>query len=123
MVGLPEVGPLVLIMFSSIWSRDQDANKRMIVPDPNARPSGQPRDGAKSLRLGRGRPADARLHDEEWGVPQRDPRMLWQMLMLEGFQAGLAWIIVLRKREAFRKAFAGLTRKRSLDSARRTSNV
>jgi DNA-3-methyladenine glycosylase I len=44
-------------------------------------------------------------HDEEWGVPQREPRMLWEMLMLEGFQAGLAWIIVLRKREAFRKAF------------------
>jgi DNA-3-methyladenine glycosylase I len=45
-------------------------------------------------------------HDEEWGVPQRDSRMLWEMLMLEGFQAGLAWIIILRKREAFRKAFA-----------------
>lgn len=46
-------------------------------------------------------------HDTEWGVPQRDPRMLWEMLMLEGFQAGLAWIIILRKREAFRAAFAG----------------
>jgi DNA-3-methyladenine glycosylase I len=46
-------------------------------------------------------------HDEEWGVPQHDSRMLWEMLMLEGFQAGLAWIIVLRKREAFRTAFAG----------------
>jgi DNA-3-methyladenine glycosylase I len=46
-------------------------------------------------------------HDQEWGVPQRDSRMLWEMLMLEGFQAGLAWIIVLRKREAFRAAFAG----------------
>jgi DNA-3-methyladenine glycosylase I len=46
-------------------------------------------------------------HDEEWGVPQHDPRMLWEMLALEGFQAGLAWITVLRKREAFRKAFAG----------------
>jgi DNA-3-methyladenine glycosylase I len=45
-------------------------------------------------------------HDEEWGVPQHDSRMLWEMMMLEGFQAGLAWIIVLRKREAFRKAFA-----------------
>lgn len=45
-------------------------------------------------------------HDAEWGVPQRDPRMLWEMLMLEGFQAGLAWIIILRKREAFRRAFA-----------------
>jgi DNA-3-methyladenine glycosylase I len=46
-------------------------------------------------------------HDAEWGVPQRDGRMLWEMLMLEGFQAGLAWIIVLRKREAFRRAFSG----------------
>lgn len=48
----------------------------------------------------------ARYHDEEWGVPQRDPRMLWEMLMLEGFQAGLSWRTVLHKREAFRKAFA-----------------
>lgn len=46
-------------------------------------------------------------HDEEWGVPQHDSRTLWEMLMLEGFQAGLAWITVLRKREAFRKAFKG----------------
>jgi len=45
-------------------------------------------------------------HDEEWGVPQHDSRMLWEMLMLEGFQAGLAWVIILRKRDAFRKAFA-----------------
>ena len=45
-------------------------------------------------------------HDTEWGVPQRDSRMLWEMLMLEGFQAGLSWITVLRKREAFRQAFA-----------------
>lgn len=46
-------------------------------------------------------------HDEEWGVPQRDARALWEMLMLEGFQAGLAWITILKKRPAFRKAFAG----------------
>ncbi len=46
-------------------------------------------------------------HDAEWGVPQRDSRALWELLMLEGFQAGLAWITVLRKREAFRKAFKG----------------
>lgn len=45
-------------------------------------------------------------HDQEWGVPQRDPRALWEMLMLEGFQAGLSWAIVLRKRDAFRKSFA-----------------
>jgi DNA-3-methyladenine glycosylase I len=46
-------------------------------------------------------------HDEEWGLPERDPRALWEKLMLDGFQAGLAWITVLRKRDAFRKAFAG----------------
>src|SRR6266700_176892 len=54
-----------------------------------------------------GDPLVQTYHDEEWGVPERDPRALWEMLMLEGFQAGLAWIIVLRKREAFRQAFAG----------------
>ena len=46
-------------------------------------------------------------HDEEWGVPQLDGRALWEMLMLEGFQAGLSWITILRKREAFRGAFKG----------------
>jgi DNA-3-methyladenine glycosylase I len=46
-------------------------------------------------------------HDEEWGVPERDPRALWEKLMLDGFQAGLAWITVLRKRDAFRAAFKG----------------
>ena len=46
-------------------------------------------------------------HDVEWGVPERNSRALWEMLMLEGFQAGLSWAIVLRKRDAFRKAFAG----------------
>jgi DNA-3-methyladenine glycosylase I len=51
-------------------------------------------------------------HDTEWGAPQRDSRALWEMLMLEGFQAGLAWIIVLRKREAFRKAFSGFDPRR-----------
>ncbi|TAK07506.1 MAG: DNA-3-methyladenine glycosylase I, partial [Rhizorhabdus sp.] len=52
-------------------------------------------------------PLMSAYHDSEWGVPQRDPRMLWEMLMLEGFQAGLSWIVILRKREAFRAAFAG----------------
>ena len=45
-------------------------------------------------------------HDREWGVPEFDSRALWELLMLEGFQAGLSWIVVLRKREAFRRAFA-----------------
>ena len=49
----------------------------------------------------------ARYHDEEWGVPQHDARMLWEMLVLEGFQAGLSWRTILHKRESFRKAFAG----------------
>ena len=52
-------------------------------------------------------PQMAAYHDAEWGVAQRDARMLWEMLMLEGFQAGLAWIVILRKREGFRAAFAG----------------
>jgi DNA-3-methyladenine glycosylase I len=54
-----------------------------------------------------GDPLMTAYHDEEWGIPERNGRSLWEMLMLEGFQAGLAWIIILRKREAFRGAFAG----------------
>jgi DNA-3-methyladenine glycosylase I len=46
-------------------------------------------------------------HDKEWGVPQHDSRALWEALMLDGFQAGLSWLTILRKREAFRKAFKG----------------
>ncbi|MCE6959485.1 DNA-3-methyladenine glycosylase I [Cereibacter sphaeroides] len=46
-------------------------------------------------------------HDREWGVPERDARALWEKLVLDGFQAGLAWITILRKRDAFRAAFAG----------------
>jgi DNA-3-methyladenine glycosylase I len=55
-------------------------------------------------------PADAlyvAYHDDEWGVPEYDSRALWEKLVLDGFQAGLAWITILRKREAFRAAFAG----------------
>ena len=44
-------------------------------------------------------------HDEEWGVPQHDDKRLFEMLILEGFQAGLSWLTILKKREAFRKAF------------------
>ncbi|MBA3812786.1 MAG: DNA-3-methyladenine glycosylase I [Caulobacteraceae bacterium] len=46
-------------------------------------------------------------HDDEWGVPEYDSRALWEKLVLDGFQAGLSWITILRKREAFRGAFAG----------------
>jgi DNA-3-methyladenine glycosylase I len=44
-------------------------------------------------------------HDREWGVPEHDSRALWEKLMLDGFQAGLSWSIILRKRAAFRRAF------------------
>ena len=55
-------------------------------------------------------PADAlyvAYHDDEWGVPEYDSQALWEKLVLDGFQAGLAWITILRKRDAFRLAFAG----------------
>ncbi len=52
-------------------------------------------------------PLERHYHDTEWGVPVRDGRALWECLMLEGFQAGLSWTVILRKREAFRAAFAG----------------
>ena len=45
-------------------------------------------------------------HDQEWGVPEHDPRALWEKLVLDGFQAGLSWITILKKRDAFRRAFA-----------------
>jgi DNA-3-methyladenine glycosylase I len=61
-------------------------------------------------RCGWVNPADAlyvAYHDTEWGVPEYDSRALWEKLVLDGFQAGLAWITILRKREAFRAAFRG----------------
>ncbi len=51
-------------------------------------------------------------HDEEWGVPEYDDRALYEKLILDGFQAGLAWITILRKREAFRRAFDGFVPER-----------
>lgn len=46
-------------------------------------------------------------HDTEWGVPEYDSRALWEKLILDGFQAGLSWLTILKKREAFREAFEG----------------
>jgi DNA-3-methyladenine glycosylase I len=54
-----------------------------------------------------GDPLYEAYHDTEWGVPERDARALWEKLVLDGFQAGLAWITILRKRDAFRAAFDG----------------
>jgi DNA-3-methyladenine glycosylase I len=54
-----------------------------------------------------GAPDYLAYHDEEWGRPVRNDRALFERLSLEGFQSGLSWITILRKREAFREAFAG----------------
>lgn len=52
-------------------------------------------------------PIYTKYHDEEWGIPVYDDKKLFEMLLLETFQAGLSWIIILKKREAFREAFDG----------------
>ena len=52
-------------------------------------------------------PIYVEYHDTEWGVPEYDSRTLWEKLILDGFQAGLSWITILKKRENFRVAFAG----------------
>jgi DNA-3-methyladenine glycosylase I len=52
-------------------------------------------------------PLYVEYHDTDWGVPEWDGRALWEKLILDGFQAGLSWITILRKREAFRAAFRG----------------
>jgi DNA-3-methyladenine glycosylase I len=54
-----------------------------------------------------GEPLYVAYHDEEWGVPSHDDRHLFEMLVLEGAQAGLSWLTILRKREGYRRAFAG----------------
>jgi DNA-3-methyladenine glycosylase I len=52
-------------------------------------------------------PLDVQHHDEEWGVPEHDDRRLFEFLILEGAQAGLSWLTILRKRDGYRRAFAG----------------
>ena len=58
-----------------------------------------------------GDPLMRQYHDAEWGVPQRDGRAMWEALVLDGFQAGLSWITILRKRDAFREEFRGFVPK------------
>src|SRR6185503_10837923 len=81
-------------------------------------PAGRDVPGAGRGRRGAGRaalkrcwgsadPAYERYHDEEWGRPVTDERGLYERLCLEGFQSGLSWLTILRKRESFRAAFAG----------------
>lgn len=64
-------------------------------------------DGKLRCFWGLSAPEYVRYHDEEWGFPQADDVRLFEKICLEGFQSGLSWLTILRKREAFRRAFAG----------------
>jgi DNA-3-methyladenine glycosylase I len=64
-------------------------------------------DGVTRCWWGASTPEYSAYHDEEWGFPVADDRRLFEKLCLEGFQAGLSWLTILRKREGFRRAFAG----------------
>jgi DNA-3-methyladenine glycosylase I len=64
-------------------------------------------DGKPRCFWGLSAPEYLRYHDEEWGFPTSDDRRLFEKVCLEGFQSGLSWLTILRKRDAFRRAFAG----------------
>src|SRR5215212_8937815 len=64
-------------------------------------------DGRARCSWAAGTPEYVRYHDEEWGRPLHGADALYERLVLEGFQSGLSWLTILRKREAFRAAFAG----------------
>jgi DNA-3-methyladenine glycosylase I len=68
--------------------------------------------GAKRCRWAEFDPLLAEYHDKEWGVPVHNDRKLFEFLMLEGAQAGLNWLIILKKRDGFRKAFEGFDPKK-----------
>lgn len=63
-------------------------------------------DGISRCAWGNSSPDYAEYHDKEWGVPLRGEQALFERLSLEAFQSGLSWIVILRKRDAFRRAFA-----------------
>ena len=69
-------------------------------------------DGALRCRWCQATPAYQHYHDHEWGLPVTDDRRLFEKLCLEGFQAGLSWLTILNKREAFRAAFANFEAER-----------
>jgi DNA-3-methyladenine glycosylase I len=84
-----------------------------ITPDKSVKRCPWPKDDALYIAY----------HDEEWGVPEYDDRALYEKLVLDGFQAGLSWITILRKRENFRRAFDGFCRKRSRVTVRKRSSA
>ncbi|MGH3703560.1 MAG: DNA-3-methyladenine glycosylase I [Agromyces sp.] len=69
-------------------------------------------DGLARCGWGASDPEYRRYHDEEWGTPQHDPVRLFEKVCLEGFQAGLSWITILRRRPAFREVFHGFDAER-----------
>ena len=81
------------------------------MPEKRNRRAPSPQRGAPTASIAaRGRAPIRSIvayHDEEWGVPEWDDRALFEKLVLDGFQAGLSWITILRKRAAFRAAFDG----------------
>jgi DNA-3-methyladenine glycosylase I len=77
------------------------------MPIAPAAPKKTPIDGRIRCRWAGPDPLYLAYHDEEWGVPSHDDRHLFEMLILEGAQAGLAWITILRRREGYRRAFDG----------------
>ena len=81
-------------------AREQPASWRDLAAVPNA-------DGLVRCPWPGADPLYIDYHDNEWGRPERDSRALYEKLVLDGFQAGLSWITILRKREAFRAAFDG----------------
>lgn len=68
-------------------------------------------------------PLYIKYHDEEWGVPQHDDRKLFEMLILEGAQAGLSWITILRKRKNYRKAFDNFNARRIAAYTKKKTNA
>ena len=86
--------------------------------DPINRPSPLPRCGWAK------RPLDIQYHDQEWGVPQHDDRILFEFLILEGAQAGLSWSTILDKRQNYRRAFDNFdARKVARYDARKVANL
>jgi DNA-3-methyladenine glycosylase I len=89
-------------------AKSAPANK--IVPQkakPVVEKYAGPTDGKVRCGWCLGDPLYVKYHDEEWGTPVNDDKVLFEFLVLESFQAGLSWLTILKKRENFRKAFAG----------------
>src|SRR5881296_3919085 len=78
-----------------------------------------PPDSSRRCGWGTSTPEYLRYHDREWGVPVHDDRRLFEFLVLEGAQAGLSWITILRKRPAYRKAFDRFDPRKVADYDRR----